>query len=194
LRLISVLFFVLTLTACSAALVPYTSDPNQKVAQAKWLFEEKHRAIPAEKLLNEAKAIYLEKNDEAGLAELNRVYGLFLNSYAVERWQEKYKENGFIEPEVTFENRFTKSIEYFEKAEVFHTKNENYGELTNIYLRMGFTYSNAGNVDQACSKLDKSIVENTKFMERNPDAKIELDGYPSYRAYVIDRKVRFGCQ
>ncbi len=189
--LISILF--LSLIGCSAALVPYTSNPNEKVAQAKWLFEQKFRALPAERLLSEAKAIYLKENNEAGLAELYRVYGLFLNSYAIERWQEKYKDEGFIEPEVTYENRFAKSIEYFEKAEAFHIKTKNYSALTNIYLRMGFTYQNSGDIDKACSMLDKSVTFNTKFLELNPNAAIELDGFPTYKAYVTDRKERFGC-
>ena len=185
---------IFVLSGCAAALVPYTDDPKQKVANAKWLFEEKHRALPAEKLLNEAINAFKKNNDEEALAETYRVYGIFLSSYAVDRWKDKYIEKGFIEPDVTYKNRHDKSIEYLEKSKKYYLKHKQYASLTNVYLRMGFTFSLANQTTKACSMFSKSIGANEIFMNENPDAKIVLDGYESYKEYVADKKVIAGCK
>lgn len=193
LRLILIVFFVTFLIACSSAVVPYTSDPDVKVAQAKWLFEEKYRAIPAEKLLHEARNIYEKDNNETGLAELNRVYAMFLSSYSVDRYQSRFEDKGFMEPGVTYDNRYSKSIEYFIKSEKYYISNKEHDSLTNIYLRMAFTYAIADDVKNSCGMFDRSIEENKVFMTQNPEAIIELDGYPSYMAYVSEKKKIAGC-
>jgi tetratricopeptide (TPR) repeat protein len=192
-RIIITTLWLATLTACSAALVPYTSNPDEKVAQAKWLFESKYRALPAEKLLNEAKEIYLKDNNMVGLAEFNRIYGLFLNSHAVDKYEARYIEKGFIEPGVTYENRYDKSIEYYKKTEKVYIENEEHDSLTNIYLLMGFTYSKAGKLKESCLMLDKSIEENNIFSKNNPEAVIKLAGFSSYTAFIEDTKSKAGC-
>jgi len=193
-RIITIILWVATLTACSAALVPYTSNPDEKVAQAKWLFEQKYRALPAEKLLSEAKEIYLKDNNKVGLAEFNRVYGLFLSSHAVVQYESSYLEKGFIETGVTYDNRYSKSIEYFEKTEQEYIENNEHDSLTNIYLLMGFTYSKAGKINESCVMFDKSIDENNIFSKNSPEAVIKLAGFSSYTAFILDTKSKVGCK
>ncbi len=193
-RTITIILWVASLSACSAALVPTTNNPDEKVAQAKWLFEEKYRALPAEKLLNEAKEIYIKENNNIGLAEFHRVYGLFLSSHAVNKYQTRYTEKGFLEPGVTYENRYSKSIEYFKRTEQVYIENKEHDSLTNIYLLMGFTYSKAGKVNESCLMFDKSIDENNIFSKNNPEAVIKLAGFPSYAAFILDTKSKVGCK
>ena len=100
------------LGGCAAALVPQTGDPKEKIAWAYWLFDDSLRPLPAENLLHESIEIYKSANDQAGLAEAYKAYGVFLRSYSIEKWRKIYIERGFIDQSVTFENRYKKSISY----------------------------------------------------------------------------------
>ena len=175
---------LLSLIGCAAALVPYTNDPKQKIADAYWLFDEKYRALPAEKLLHEAIDIYKNNNDEAGLADSYRAYAIFLRSRAVEKYSERYKERGFIEKSITYKNRYLKSIEFLNKSKEYYLTKQKYDELTNTYLHIGFTYAASNNLSEACNAFNKSIDANKAFVEKNPKAKIQLDGYKSYKDYI----------
>lgn len=192
-RIITIILWVATLTACSAALVPYTSNPDEKISQARWLFEQKNRALPAERLLNEAKEIYLKNNNKVGLAEFNRIYGLFLSSDSVDKYKLRYIEKGFIEPDVTYENRYVKSIEYFEKTAGFYIEIDRHDLLSNIYQNMAFTYLMDGNVKTSCSMFDKSIAENKIYTKQKPEAVIKVEGYSSFIAYISEMKNEAGC-
>ena len=64
-RLIVILMM---LSGCSAALVPYTNDPYTKLHYACELIDL-GRAIPAEKLTNEALEDFKKKGDKSGEAE-----------------------------------------------------------------------------------------------------------------------------
>ena len=100
-RQIIIILTLISLVGCAAALVPSTSDPRQKIADAYWLFDEKSRALPAEKLIHEAIAIYQENNNEVGLAEGYTAYAIFLRSYAVSQYRDRYEDKGFIDEAVT---------------------------------------------------------------------------------------------
>jgi hypothetical protein len=76
--------FAITLAGCSAALVPMASNPAVKLSQSEELLSL-NRALPAERLIREAIAIYQERNDLSGLANANAAYGLMLDSPAYRR-------------------------------------------------------------------------------------------------------------
>ena len=44
-RHIIIILTLISLAGCAAALVPYTSDPKQKISDAYWLFDNKQRAV-----------------------------------------------------------------------------------------------------------------------------------------------------
>lgn len=181
---LSLILLTFILNGCAAAFVPTTSDPKQKIADAYWLFDEKQRPLRAEPLIIDAIKIYQNNNDTSGLAEGYIAYGIFLRSYAVERYRERYQEKGFIDTSVTYENRYVKSIEYFEKSEEIFKNTKEFDKLTNVYLHMGFTYMSADLVSDGCKKFKESIIVNEKFKKQKPNAKIQLDGYSSYKEYI----------
>jgi tetratricopeptide (TPR) repeat protein len=193
LRHFIIILALISLVGCAAALVPYTSDPRQKIADAYWLFDEKSRALPAEKLIQEALAIYQENKNQVGLAEGYTAYAIFLRSYAVSRYRDRYEDKGFIDESVTYENRFSKSIKYLGKAESIYQALGEFDDLTNVYLHMAFTSMAADDKTNACKYYDKSIDANITFMSQNPDAKISLAGYKSYKDYIKPRKGEAGC-
>ena len=189
LRHIIIILTLISLTGCAAALVPYTSDPKQKIADAYWLFDTKQRALPAQKLILEAIDIYKKDENKSGLAEAYVTYGIFLRSYAVDQYSERYKETGFNNGQFSFEERYKMSIEYFDKSRVIYKQKEEYDNLTNTYLHMGFTYLTNENVQKGCEMFIKSLDMNKLFMSKNPDAKLSLGGFKSYKDY-IDNKMQ----
>ena len=193
LRHIIIILTLILLVGCAAALVPYTSDPKQKIADAYWLFDEQLRALPAEKLIHEAIAIYQENSNKVGLAEGYTAYAIFLRSDAVSIHRDRYETNGFIDESVTYQNRFSKSIEYLRKSESIYQLLGEYDDLTNTYLHMAFTSMAADDKVNACKYYDKSVEANITFMSRNPEAKISLAGYKSYQDYIKPRKEEAGC-
>ena len=194
LRMLVLACVVAFIMGCSAALVPYTSDPKQKIEYAYWLFGEKYRAIPAEKLLHESMIIYQKNGDTKGLAEANKAYAIFLRSYAVEKYRDRFLEKGFLKKDVTFENRFTKSIEYLKKAEDYYMRVGEYDALTNVYLHMGFTYMASNNQINGCSLFRKSIEANKVFIKNHPNAKVVSDGYGSYDDYMDNIMKKAECK
>jgi hypothetical protein len=193
LRHIIIILTLVSLVGCAAALVPYTNDPKQKVSDAYWLFDEKQRALPAQKLLLEAIDIYHKNGDKTGLAEAYIAYGIFLRSYAVDKYSEHYKETGFRNGEIPFSDRYKMSIEYFDKSRIFYEKKQQYDDLTNVYLHMGFTYLTNNNIKKGCDMFIKSLDMNKLFMSINPDAKLSLGGFKSYGDYINNKMQLAKC-
>lgn len=193
LRRILIIILLAGLVGCAAALVPYTSDPKQKIADAYWLFDEQLRALPAEKLIFEAIEIYQKYNNQLGLAEGYTAYAIFLRSEAVSRYRDRYESNGFIDESITYNNRFVESMEYLRKSESIYQRLGEYDDLTNTYLHMAFTSMAADDKINACKYYDKSVDANIIFMSNNPDVKISLGGYKSYKDYIKPLKEEAEC-
>ncbi len=193
--LILTLFVGILLIGCAAIGVISTNDPNQKIADAFWLFDEQQRGIPAERLIREAITIYKTNNNTTGLAEAYRAYGFFFRSGAVKKNHIIYKKYGFMDKDATYTNRYEKSIKYFKLATNIFEKMKRYGALTNVYLNMGFTYEFAGMPNKACEEYKKSIIVNEKFIKQNSNAKLNIpQGYSSYKAYMQPFFNRLMCK
>ncbi|MEW6521485.1 MAG: hypothetical protein AB1461_18975 [Thermodesulfobacteriota bacterium] len=190
------LLFAVTLSACAAALIPATSDPQKKIGYAYMLFDEQQRPLPAERLIREAIEAYKQQNDELGLAEGYRAYGFFFRSPAIEKWRKIYEEHGFLDKSATYFNRYDESIEYFEHSARLFEKNDKYDSLTNIYLNMGFTYEFAKKNDKACEAYRTSLVASSKFKESNPSTSITLPkGFVgTYEDYINGLLKRLECK
>src|SRR5437762_1713135 len=109
------------LVGCSAAMVPYTKDPQKKLANAKDLFDFQDRPLVAERLIGEAIVTFKKTNDDIGMADAYRLYGFFFQSEAVERWGHLYRKKGFLDKSATFEGRKNKALEYFEEARALYS-------------------------------------------------------------------------
>jgi tetratricopeptide (TPR) repeat protein len=184
----------LLLAGCAAMFVPRTSDPAGKLRSATALFDKQGRPLPAERLIREAIDIYMQKNDELGLAEAYRTYGFFFRSPSIEKWSKVYRENGFLEKSATFESRYANSVEYFEKARAILAQHKRLDALTNVDLNLGFTYELMGDKRAACQAFDKSLESNREFRRENPNATIELPrGVNSYEDFIAPHRTRAGC-
>ena len=170
---------ILFLTACAGVGVLKTSDPLEKLNEAESLTFDQGRPLLAERLIMEAMTIYKERNDNHGLGHSNRSYAelLLSNSVAV-KWQKFYKENGFQDRSVTFENKETKATEYYKRAMdyyvitvVEHQKTQRYDALTNVYFNMATTSAILKNKEMACKYFENTKEAYNENIKRNPTAK-----------------------
>lgn len=187
---------VFILSGCAAMLVPKTSNPDKKIAYSYMLFDEQGRPLPAEQLIKESIEAYKQENNEMGLAEAYRAYGFFFRSAAVEKWRKYYESNGFLDKSATYENRYDKSIQYFEDSARLFAKNNKFDKLTNVYLNMGFTYEFAGKAQKACEAYKASLETSRKFTKDNPNTSLTLlRGFTgTYEDYIDGFLKRLECK
>jgi tetratricopeptide (TPR) repeat protein len=186
---------LLTVSGCAGVGIAATSDPAAKLKDAGDLFDRQDRPLPAERLIREAIEIYQEGNNRLGLAEAYRTYGFFFRSPSIEgKWNEHYRASGFLEKSATFETRYLKSIEYFEKARVIFAEGNRFDAMTNLDLNMGFTYVAMGNTHAACEAFDRSLESHQQNLRKTPGARPAVPkGFASYEEFLADRKKRYGC-
>lgn len=182
------------LGGCAAMLVPETADPMKKLAWAKELVENQDRPIPAERLIREALDIFESQNDMGGMAQAYRVYGLFFKAPSLQKWENFYRKNGFLEKEASFDARYKIALAYFEKSRDLYEKQQDFGALSNVFLQIGITHQLLAEVGHACRAFGQSLYSHQKFMQREPDAKVALPKpYMSFAAAILDIKKQAGC-
>jgi tetratricopeptide (TPR) repeat protein len=185
---------IIILGGCAAVGVPSTSDPIEKLKWADELYNSRGRPFPAEKLINEAIIICQENNNSECLGKAYLSYGFFLRSPSIEKNHINYKKYGFRNSDITYDNRFIKSKEYFEKAIPEFLKIKSYDALTNAYLNLGFAYYFLGEHKSECEPYRLSLEYNKKNLEINPQVKISLPkGFSTYKEYVAIHQKRAGC-
>jgi tetratricopeptide (TPR) repeat protein len=171
-----------------------TSDPATKLSDAYQLFTQQDRPLIAERLIREAIVIYEERNDELGLADAYRYYGMFFNSSSVAGHGGYYRHNGFLDKTASFDGRHDKSIEYFQKAGAIYRERKQFDALTNLSLNMGLTYIEMGKFKAACQAFDESAEHYRKNVEQNPAAKPFVPKpFASYHDYMSTIRKRYGC-
>jgi len=187
-------FSLLGFTGCAAIGVPATTDPARKLRDATALFDRQDRPLPAERLIREALELYQKNGDQLGVAEAYRTYGFFFRSSSVKgKWNKFYRNNGFLDRSATFDTRYIKSIEYFELARAIYSAHQQFDALTNVDLNMGFTYELMGDPNAACQAFDRSRQDHTEMLRRNPSARIEMQGFPTYDQFLAPHRQRAGC-
>jgi tetratricopeptide (TPR) repeat protein len=184
---------IIILGGCAAVGVPSTSDPIEKLKWADELYS-RGRPFPAEKLINEAIIICKENNNSECLGKAYLSYGFFLRSSSIKENQSTYKKYGFLNKDITFDNRLVKSKEYFEKAITEYLKTKRYDYLTNAYLNLGFAYYFLGEHKSECEPYRISLEYNQKNIKMNPNKKISLPkGFSTYEDYIAVQQKRAGC-
>jgi len=185
---------VLLLASCAAALVPKVDDPASKLKIAQDLFENHNRPLAAEPMIIDAIAIYKEKHDVAGLVEGQRVYGLFLRSAAVSGSKQHYLQYGFRDKEVSFDNRLSAALLYFERATALAREAGLVDIIPNLYVNIALTHYAQGNKDATCTAFDESLHADDVRIQHDPQRKIILPReYASFREGVKDLKMKAGC-
>lgn len=182
------------LSACSAVGVISTDDPAVKLRNADSLLEQ-GRAIPAERLINEALVTYQAEGNDVGMADAYRAYGLFFSSAAIDKAALSYRKHGFRDEEATLENRHLMAIKYYAKAADIYRRTGSYDRLTNVHYLLGLEHLRIGQRDEGCGDLLLSVEANAENLKANPGARLTLPkGYSDYASYIDALRGRFGCE
>ncbi len=199
--LLSVSWIAIILTGCAGVGVVKTDDPLTKLNEAGYLYERQDRPLMAERLIFEAREIYIKENNQLGVASANRQYGYFLVSQSVTNWEKVYRENGFQDRSITFDNRSIKSKEYltialdnYNAAESQAKNKSEYDKIVNINYNRANIYNTLGNVAGSCAALDNALAAYNENIKRNPTAKPAMpSGYSSFAEFINDKKTAYKC-
>jgi len=119
------MFLIITiqilLLGCAGVGVFESNDPLVKLNDANHLYSKQNRPLIAEKLIFEAITIYASNHDNHGLGNSHREYGDLLLSPSISEWEKVYRESGFYDESVTFDNRAEKAKEHYKTAIDFYT-------------------------------------------------------------------------
>ncbi len=196
-----VMFLALLLCASSAIFagcagvgIVAISDPAAKLREAGDLFDRQDRPLGAERLIREAIESYQKNNDQLGLANAYRTYGFFFRSSAIEgQWSKYYRENGFHDKSASFDARYEKSIEYFEKARTIFADYKRFDALTSVNLNIGFTYEVMGYREAACQAFDRSLENNRDNLQISKARVVLPQGFATYEEFLAPHRERAGC-
>ena len=200
LSILSVMCALLLLTGCTGVGVVEAPDPYEKLNDAERLFRQYDRPIPAEGLIFQAIEIFKMRDDLQGLGDAYRDYGDLLVSSAVKNLESSYRNSGFKDKSVTFENRFYKSNEYFAKALAYYQaeekrvlENQQYEVLTLLYLNMARTSVKINDQKMSCSYYDKGLKAFHANFRHDQDAESDSAGPDSVPELVAAGKKLIGC-
>jgi hypothetical protein len=175
---------VLGLMGCSAAMVPYSSDPSKKLGQAYALMDA-GRPLPAENLIDDTLEIYKKEGNELGMAETYNAYGNL------------YKTNVYYTFPRVSKRRVTTKEEaagYFQKGLDLYIKNNDFIGAAKCQFGMGQVYWVVGKKTEACAVLNGSLASYNKARERDPSARMPFRSHEMEFSKVIQyTKEGVGC-
>jgi hypothetical protein len=193
--MVGALLSAVLVMGCSAAGVFYSSDPATQLSNAAGLFDIQGRPLPAEQLIVDAIDTYRKSDDQAGLAEAYRVYGLFFRCRALAQpaYAAHYREKGFLDKSATYDTRYEVSLHYFGMAESIYKAKGQYDKLSNVYFHMGDVRILQGNSSAACHYYDESLSAHAKFLEENPGSTVDPGSKKSFEQTLAGAKKYAGC-
>ncbi len=175
------------LGGCSAALVPATDNPREKLNQAYQLIGL-GRPLPAEKLATEAAKIYESKNDYIGAGTAYSALGMLYSSPAYRSHKEYY------ESKKTYDPTYNKSITFYKKAVDASIKGGDYWGAANSLIGIGDGYTNQNEQSKACDAYTEALKVYT-----DPNAKVTRMAYtwnpkyPTYKA-MLEALIENSCK
>jgi len=182
------------LAGCTTMAGRSTKDPGEKLQRAAEDISTKYEPVEAERLIREAINAYGKKNDQLGLAEAYRQYGLFFRSNAVNTAEDYYQENGFLDKTVRFSDRYEKAIDYFNLSKDLFSALSRYDALSGLYVSLAKTYDLTNRRDEACNAFYKSLESFALFKLNNPEVdERRSEEITDYMDYVESMKQQAGC-
>jgi tetratricopeptide (TPR) repeat protein len=149
-RIFSILI-IFVLSGCAGIGVVATSDPYKKLAQADAMMNQDRSAM-AELLIGDALKVFVEKNDEAGIADAYNAYGnLYKHPSYHGKWKPTFEKLG------TYDGTYQKSIDYFNKArDIFEKRNDVTG-VSKSLLGIGNVYGIKNDREKSCQYYNKAL-------------------------------------
>ena len=195
------LLLSLSLSACVYVSLPESSDPADKLEEAR-RYMAQGQPLPAERLITEAISLYQTENNPEALGNAYRDFAAFLQSSSVTQREHTYREAGFLNAGITFDNRFDKAAEYLNKAldeyDIAAARYQNAGrfdQLSTLYYRQAGIYLLQNQPGKACQAYNQSrqayaenAVRNTASYPAAPG------GYASWHDAIAAAKQQAGCR
>jgi tetratricopeptide (TPR) repeat protein len=199
-RFTSLVFAALLSTGCSGIGVVATTDPLTKLNDAEDLLFRQDRPLIAERLIREAMTIYQEQGNFHGLGNAHRGYADLIMSPTVSgKWEKFYRDKGFQDKTVTYDNRAVKAAEYYAKAIEYYgratdevRKDNRYDLLTNVYFNMAYSYNRLDDRINACRFYDETLEAYNENIRRNPGVK-PYSSTGTVPDLVAAKKKQVGC-
>jgi tetratricopeptide (TPR) repeat protein len=184
-----------TLVGCATLFRSAPEDPSAKLKEAAELFSSKDEPVRAEVLLHDVVAVCEKNQDDLGLAEAYRQFGLFYRSNTVNQFETYYLKQGFLDKTVKFSTRYEKSIEYFNKAKDLFAANKQYAVLSNLQISLAKTYDLMNQHENACTAFDQGLENHLAFKRSAaPDAlELRAEEIANYEEYIGIMKKQAGC-
>lgn len=192
----------LMLSGCSAALVPYTSDPAKKVGYANALAAN-GRNIPAARLLKEVQET--TPTDVPGLLLRGQSHVLYIdliNGKINGRNKVGFQEIVEGNSQDVDTHRQLALKDYQTAKAMVETGDDNAGSyaggknfaLSNIAFRVAQLYLQKGDIKLACDSLDESLRYNEIATKEHPTAKVEMNShFQSYAEMITANKKAISC-
>ncbi|KZN60216.1 hypothetical protein N473_24870 [Pseudoalteromonas luteoviolacea CPMOR-1] len=145
--------------------------------------------------LQNAVKLCTKEEDKACLSAAHQYYGHLYRSQRVIAEQDYYLKNGFLEPNVTYENKFHYSAKHFEKAINFLDSTKDYETIALLYIQLSLSYYLIADAAKECDALDKSLVFHLKAYP-NDDISVEKVplSFERLSDYIAHQKQRAGCE
>jgi len=200
-RVFFILLSGLFLSSCVYVSLPESSDPAVKLEEA-GRYMAQGQPLPAERLIMEAMRMYQTENNPEGLGNAYRDFGVFLRSSAVTQRERTYRETGFLDSSITYDNRHEQSRIYLEKALAQYNEAANryksqgrYDLLSALHYTQAGTYLLQNNRAMACTTYDQSRKAYAESAVRNLSAKPDIPkGYASFHEAITAARNQAGCQ
>lgn len=139
-------------------------DAMSKIGSAMSYLDKLGRPVPAEEDLKDAEAICKEIHDDACLAQAWRAWGYYFRSDALARWKgARFNGPALYDPSVKFEQRYERSIQYYDKALDLYAGMHDTHWISNIEMQKAFAYQRGNRLDDACRALQASREADQKY-------------------------------
>lgn len=157
---------VLALTGCAAALVPATSDPNKKLADAYYLLD-RGRTLPAKKLMEESLAIWQERKDQMNTARAHSALG------------DLYR-NGRTQGDLKLPNHALAIENYKSATDIYKSLKEPKWAALNLWPQ-AVSFHELGDLKSACAALSEA----RKLYKAAPDADKATETFEKAGAFSL---------
>jgi tetratricopeptide (TPR) repeat protein len=189
------LLVAMIMAGCAALFGQSTDDPVIKLKWASENFNSMDKPIEAEEQIWDVIETYKKERNQLGLAEAYRQYALFLRSNTVDKFANHFKEEGFVDRTITFDTRYEKAIDYFNRSKDLY---EDYGHIdiiSNLYVSLGKTYDLMNRTKEACESFNKGLENYADYKNANPEAQeLRSEEMANYEEYIGIIKKQAGCQ
>ena len=166
---------LIILQGCSAALVPYTSDPDKKLSYAYSLMNQ-DRVHPAERLGMESLKEFSELNNEFGMAESHVFLASLYKQYA-NASNPKFHENF---PD--YDPKNGKAILHANKAIGLFSKLNQLTQVSKAQFVLANFYLGQDSKNRGCKLYDASIMNYKKGIALDPNTGFAINN-PNFKNF-----------